>query len=394
LPEDQAFDSLKDTELAESAETHHVYLNGLDAPTTEIVGNTGDSTMAEGGNNGPLSTNIGGSDSEQLPTPYQSPRNSGAAASPGFLSPIPSRAQSPTLDTAATQSGSDPPIRDNWPQESLPVISSYYGDTSQGSATAPQPTEESPPAVSSDSCHESCPKTLETPPLTEPNPSAPDPTSATNQDPASQLDPLLHRSPSDRSEGNKVQRVRKASSIVAEDDRNSQRRKRPRISKVSVHDLATAPEWFTAVLQLFEDSTLDSCWSDLVKLWTTFEEKESYIERGMLTAKNRPTLVSQWIGGGRRPTFNPTISDPAHFEKQFRRWWLTIQPEWRVSNGKLVKDMEGDWDSLRRPGKNGLLSVLAALFYWGLSVKNKSGAKKAWKRAVEDFQAVFHHLLA
>jgi len=72
-----------------------------------------------------------------------------------------------------------------------------------------------------------------------------------------------------------------------------------------------------------------------------------------------------------------------------------IQPPWCVSDGKLLKDVvDGDWDSLRRPGLNGIVSILAALFYWGLAVKDKPGKKRVWTVAVADCLIAFRHLLA
>ena len=89
------------------------------------------------------------------------------------------------------------------------------------------------------------------------------------------------------------------------------------------------------------------------------------------------------------------ISDLPGFERQFQKWWVTIQPPWRVLDGKLLKDvMDGDWDSLRCPGLNGIISVLTALFYWCLAVKGKPGRKKVWVAAVGDCHIVFRHLLA
>jgi hypothetical protein len=72
-------------------------------------------------------------------------------------------------------------------------------------------------------------------------------------------------------------------------------------------------------------------------------------------------------------------------ETQFNTWWVRLQPEWRVSNGKLVRgNIGGSWDSLRFPGQNGLQSVLAALFFWGIALKEKSVERKRWVSAVED----------
>lgn len=57
--------------------------------------------------------------------------------------------------------------------------------------------------------------------------------------------------------------------------------------------------------------------------------------------------------------------------------------------------MEGAWDALRVGGPNGLLSVMAALFFWGLAAEKmgKSDQKK-WLEALHDVDAVVGRLVA
>ena len=57
-----------------------------------------------------------------------------------------------------------------------------------------------------------------------------------------------------------------------------------------------------------------------------------------------------------------------------------MQPKWRLSKkGEiLTQKMDGDLDGLRKPGLNGLLSVLAALFFWGRIAQNNTKQRKGW----------------
>jgi hypothetical protein len=145
---------------------------------------------------------------------------------------------------------------------------------------------------------------------------------------------------------------------------------------------------------MFNEPSLDVSWTELVELWSSFEQKESYTEAGKLSPKNRPAVVGQWILRARPGGWRPNIANLPGFKRQFQQWWVTIQPVWRVSDRKLLKDVvNGDWDSLRCPGLNGIVSVLAALFYWGLAMKEKPGKRKVWMAAIEDCQIVFCHLL-
>ena len=136
-------------------------------------------------------------------------------------------------------------------------------------------------------------------------------------------------------------------------------------------------------------------WAELVRLWAAFEEKEGFKERGKLSPKGRPACIFEWIQRGRSPTWRPVIANIAAFEKAFHAWWVSLQPKWRVS-GKatiLTEDVEGDWEILSKPGMNGLLSVLAGLFYWGRIVQSNAKQRKAWAADVEDCTLVLRHLL-
>ena len=136
-------------------------------------------------------------------------------------------------------------------------------------------------------------------------------------------------------------------------------------------------------------------WAELVRLWAAFEEKEEFKERRKLSAKDRPECIADWVQRARSPTWRPVIANVAAFGKVFHAWWVSLQPKWRVS-GKgaiLTEDVEGDWEELRRPGLNGLLSALAGLFYWGRIAQRNAKQRKAWAVDVEDFTLVLRHLL-
>ncbi|KAF9034892.1 hypothetical protein BJ165DRAFT_1304486, partial [Panaeolus papilionaceus] len=84
-----------------------------------------------------------------------------------------------------------------------------------------------------------------------------------------------------------------------------------------------------------------------------------------LPTKHRPFPIKEWIGRARSLTYRPDITDLAHYEQEFKLWWASMQPAWRLDDGKVVVSrVDGDWAGLRMPGINGLLNVVAALFYW------------------------------
>ncbi|KAF8958615.1 hypothetical protein BDZ97DRAFT_1634579, partial [Flammula alnicola] len=85
-----------------------------------------------------------------------------------------------------------------------------------------------------------------------------------------------------------------------------------------------------------------------------------------LATTNWPAAVGGWIQRARSATWRPRITDVLQYAMDFMHWWIALQPKWRVSvDGKiLVEEVGGDWDVLRKSGPNGLVVVMAALFYW------------------------------
>ena len=74
-------------------------------------------------------------------------------------------------------------------------------------------------------------------------------------------------------------------------------------------------------------------------------------------------------------------------------WWVGIQPDWQVNNGTLVSEcVVGNWESLRRLGTNRIISIMIALFYWGLEILEDAGGQVGWLDAVEECFSAFSQL--
>jgi hypothetical protein len=152
----------------------------------------------------------------------------------------------------------------------------------------------------------------------------------------------------------------------------------------------TPPAWFSTFQKKFLEKDLGMEWKDLVSSWVSFEEKSRNSDVRRLSAAGRPKVVGMWIARKRTTTFLPNISSLEDYESEFYGWWKNLQPTWRISNGKVDKAVSrGDWDCLRCPGVNGVISVVVALFYWGLASDGKLAHRKAWITAVEDCVTVF-----
>ena len=163
-----------------------------------------------------------------------------------------------------------------------------------------------------------------------------------------------------------------------------------KIRTASTTTKGSAPAWFEQSKDLFRSEGLGGEWLQLLGAWERFEVQEGYKEQGKLSSKGRPDVVQMWISRARSTSWRPLILDTGAYGVTFNSWWAQLQPQWRISgDGAVVSQLlEGNWDCLRRPGLNGLQSVVAALFYWGIAAK-KAGACKSWLSAVLECLSVF-----
>ena len=138
---------------------------------------------------------------------------------------------------------------------------------------------------------------------------------------------------------------------------------------------------------------LTACWLKLLTVWKAFKEASKYKENGFLNSKGRPACVGLWMGRHRSITWRPVLPKLSVFEKEVRRWWISLQPGWRVSEeGSIIsEELEGDWEPIQKPGLNGIYGALVCLFYWGLEVKGKKC--QSWADHVEDCILVLQHLV-
>jgi hypothetical protein len=136
-------------------------------------------------------------------------------------------------------------------------------------------------------------------------------------------------------------------------------------------------------------------WAELLKLWSAFEKKEAFTERKKLSPDSRPPCVLEWISRGRPTTWRPVIASIPAFEKSFNAWWSILQPDWRMNdNGSIAfSTVDGDWEKLRKPGLNGIHSVVVALFFWGCKVQGRTTKYSQWASSVEDCILVIRKLL-
>ena len=156
------------------------------------------------------------------------------------------------------------------------------------------------------------------------------------------------------------------------------------------------PPWLTSALSMLESEELSGWWKSLVQVWADFERKEGNQASSVLGSAHRPAVVRDWIQRARSTLYRPTIKSTSDFQVAFMKWWEGLQPDWRLStSGEIIaSNLKGDWGGLRRAGRNGLLSVIAALFFWGFSLKKVTNADWAgWNMASDDCLRVLNALI-
>lgn len=138
---------------------------------------------------------------------------------------------------------------------------------------------------------------------------------------------------------------------------------------------------------MLNNNTLGERWAKLVAAWIAFEVHFKCVPNGLLPCKGRPPAVGDY------PGWRPIIVNSKIFGDAHVKWWTYLQPEWRVLDDDVFDRVDaGDLKCLKKPGANGLLSILASLFFWGTAVKAAGKKSERWNVYVEDFTLVLKHL--
>ena len=158
---------------------------------------------------------------------------------------------------------------------------------------------------------------------------------------------------------------------------------------------ANVPKWFVAAIKKLQSKDIDPRFTTLIRTWAAFEVKENHNEIAKLDSKHRPSKIGDWIQWGRNEKWNPPKLIADKFEKQFLLWWHYLQPMWRREDDKEIiwGSITGDLTHLKKPGTNGLLSVVAGLFFWGINVEKGTLAWDKFIMCVDDVQAVMSALV-
>ncbi|KAJ7722531.1 hypothetical protein B0H16DRAFT_1266073, partial [Mycena metata] len=172
---------------------------------------------------------------------------------------------------------------------------------------------------------------------------------------------------------------------------------------------ADAAAWFSAAYRDITKVDVGGNFNALLGVFCELERAYKW-EKGRknkeLGKVNRPPAASDWISRARgsrvRPESNtvPKIVSLAVYEREWWSWWATLQPDAgrpnRFARETYPTPKPENWDPLRVPGQNGILTVVATLYWWGL--KNleigEREDKESWVEAVADVKWMVKGMLA
>jgi len=203
--------------------------------------------------------------------------------------------------------------------------------------------------------------------------------------PATSADSLPARAAVTRAAATRAAATRAATTRAAAKASQSTSKPHGRKSRAaSTAPLATGdePAWFTKALAMLKSVDGGETWTKLLDVWSEFEAQEEYFGAPALDCVDRPLPLLLWIKQRRSPTWWPLVTQMVGFETSFMKWWLHLQPDWRVADGKVLRDLTGDFSVLKRSGLNGFLTLLVGLFYW--HVTDEMGLEEDRLTIIED----------
>ncbi|KAJ6451211.1 hypothetical protein C8R47DRAFT_952652, partial [Mycena vitilis] len=153
------------------------------------------------------------------------------------------------------------------------------------------------------------------------------------------------------------------------------------------------PPWLAHAYREVSRQDLGALYRELLHAFIELERSYGFIfGSGALKAPGRPEQVGKWIRDGRgRTQAVRTIPNIEQYATQWWKWWSALQPQWRGAwrgqKGPQQAVPKGaDWSLLEVPGQNGVLSVVATLYWWGCAEKAKGLAtpSASWEEAASD----------
>ncbi|KAJ7049319.1 hypothetical protein C8F01DRAFT_1093506 [Mycena amicta] len=151
-----------------------------------------------------------------------------------------------------------------------------------------------------------------------------------------------------------------------------------------------ASDWVAEIWPEIAGKRVTASYDKLLEAFVAFERAHGWVDgEKALSASARPKQVKEWIRADRKATPR-LIKLHKRYGEEFWIWWKFLQPQWRKAKTNwpsmdAVQDGdEGDWAALTVPGKNGLVSVVASLYWWGREGVEGGSVSPGWSSAVKD----------
>ncbi|KAK0441997.1 uncharacterized protein EV420DRAFT_1485437 [Desarmillaria tabescens] len=141
---------------------------------------------------------------------------------------------------------------------------------------------------------------------------------------------------------------------------------------ISIVFPSSAPLWVVMVLELFTSHDFRPDWTQVVYSWVAFQSANGFDSSDKLPTNYRPNYAN--------------LDLIQKFQLPFWAWWANLQPEGHVGAYEHpIEDLEREddrrpiqihpltdisWECLKTcSGRNGMVSVVAALFFWAEGAK-------------------------
>lgn len=136
-------------------------------------------------------------------------------------------------------------------------------------------------------------------------------------------------------------------------------------------------------------------WRELIAAWLVYKGRNDFKDMGRLSATGRPKVVGLWIKNAHSVSFKPKpLPNVTLIKREHKAWCASLQPTWLWQDNQtaIVAAEHQDWGGIHVFGVNGLLSMLASLYFWGMSLTESKFDMVAWQEAVYDCLSVIQQL--
>ncbi|KAH7905084.1 hypothetical protein BJ138DRAFT_1018193 [Hygrophoropsis aurantiaca] len=165
------------------------------------------------------------------------------------------------------------------------------------------------------------------------------------------------------------------------------------------------PKWLSGAYEDISRIPLGQEYTHLLSLLVELETAYHFQNKMRGIPKSgRPAQLDRWIANGRgRGNKPPLVTNATKYSQGFWDWWGGLQPSWRKQDAKFhpIQSLPygAEWGELKCPGVNGMLSVVASIYWWGCAVLGRvegvvdSGSREEWESAQADVTWVLEGLL-